>query len=493
MLGTLLNNYTQISSNMDPSITQPQPVPQAGTPPPPPASSPPPPPPIDPYYGDESGDRIKKILLIAGAAIGAILLIVGIVFAISLFTRPKESGNVTLTYWGVWEDASVIQPLVDDYQRQHPNVKINYQKQDIKSLGDYTARLTTRLAKEDGPDIVRYHSSWVPQLKSYLRPFPKSTVENTKLETDYYKTVERDMKINGAYYGIPLGIDTLALFVNTQLLTQIGAQPPATMVDLADIARQLTVPEDGKIRTSGVALGTFDNIAHAPDIVAMFMLQDGADWKKPAGSARESTENSLRFYTYFSSREIDQRTWDDTLDNSKLAFAKGNLGMYFGYSWDIFEIKATNPNLEFQVVKVPNVAGGRKNTVASYWVEGVSAKSPNSKAAFEFLEYLSKPETLQKMYELQTRTRLFGTLYPRKSMFSLLQSNQLIFPFLSQGDDAQSTGFSSDTYDGETGINTQLNVYLGNAIRSINTNTSIGSAVDTLGAGVTQVLSRYGE
>jgi len=349
------------------------------------------------------------------------------------------------------------------------------------------------MEQEGGPDIVRYHSSWVPQLKPYLLPFPKSIVDATELETDYYKTVERDMKVNGAYYGIPLGIDTLALFINTELLNQIGAQPPTTMIELSEVARQMTVPEDGRIRTSGVALGTFDNIAHASDVVAMFILQDGGDWKNPAGPARESTEGALNFYTYFSKSDAGTKTWDDTLDNSKLAFAKGDLGMYFGYSWDIFEIKAINPGLQFQVAKVPNVAGGRKNTVASYWVEGVSATSPNSKEAFAFLEYMSKPETLQRLYELQSKTRLFGILYPRKSMASLLSSNELVYPFISQGDDAQSTGFSSDTYDGDTGINTLLNVYLGNAIRSINTNTSVKSAVDTLGEGVRQVLTRYGE
>ncbi len=481
---------------MDPSISQPQPVPQAEntqSPPAPPPQPPTAPSPIDPYYGDESPNRIKKLLIIAGIAVGVIVLIIIILFAVSKIGGGKDSENVSLTYWGVWEDASVIQPIIDDYERQHPNVKINYQKQDIKSLGDYTKRLTARIEKGDGPDIVRYHSSWVPQLKSYLLPFPKNIVESTKLETDYYKTVQRDMKSSGAYYGIPLGIDTLSLFVNTTLLKQIGSPPPTTMDDLASVARQLTVPEDGKIRTSGVALGTFDNIAHAPDIISMFILQDGGDWRRPAGSARISTERSLEFYTYFSSDKIDSKTWDDTLDNSKLAFAKGNLGLYFGYSWDIFEIKAINPDLQFKVVKVPNVAGGRKNTVASYWVEGVSAKSKSPKESFAFLEYLSKPETMQKLYELQTRTRLFGILYPRRSMAPLLSSNELISPFISQADDAQSTGFSSDTYDGETGINTLLNVYLGNAIRSINNSTSIQSAVDTLGEGVRQVLDRYGE
>ena len=74
-------------------------------------------------------------------------------------------------------------------------------------------------------------------------------------------------------------------------------------------------------------------------------------------------------------------------------------------------------------------------------------------------------------------------------MAPLLSSNKLVYPFVAQADDAQSTFFSSDTYDGDTGMVTKMNVYLGNAIRSINNNSSVETAVDTLSSGVAQVLS----
>ena len=140
-------------------------------------------------------------------------------------------------------------------------------------------------------------------------------------------------------------------------------------------------------------------------------------------------------------------------------------------------------------MKVPTLVG-RKEDVASYWVEGVSNKTKFSKEAFKFIEYLSKPQTLQKLYSLQSKTRQFGVLYPRRDMATLLNSNTLVYPFIQQGDDAQSTIFASDTFD--EAMNDNLNTYLGNAINTVvNQNSSADTAIETLANGVTQVLQQY--
>lgn len=466
---------------MDPNLPTPKPPVQNGAPQP-----------VDPYYGNAKtgGSNLKKILLLIVGLIILIALIAGGIFLVGRLQSSGEPKEVTLKYWGLWDDNTIMQPIIADFEREHPNIKVQYEKQDIKGLGQYVERLTTRINNGTGPDIVRFHSSWVPQLKNYLLPFPQSIVENTKLDTDYYKTVERDMKVDGAYYGIPLGIDTLAMYVNTQLLADKGLPIPTDWNDIyIKYASELVVKDQsGKIVTPSIGLGTFDNISHSSDIIAFLLLQNKANIKDLSGDSKDSAYDAFSFYTSFANG--DKAVWDQTLDNSTLAFAKGNLALYFGYSWDIFTIKSLNPNLNFQIVKVPALAG-RKNTVASYWSEGVSSKTKNSEEAFEFLTFLSKPETLQKLYQTQSKVRLFGTLYPRRSMSPLLSSNNLVYPFVSQADDAQSTFFSSDTYDGESGMVSQMNIYLGNAIRSINNNTSVQTAVDTLSQGITQVLSRY--
>ena len=448
--------------------------------------------PIDPYYGSEKrgGSILKKIIFLIIAVVMLILVIVGGIFIAGKLQGSSKPKDVTLKYWGLWDDASVMGPIISDFERTHPHTKIQYEKQDIKGLGQYVDRLNTRINNGTGPDIFRFHSSWTLQLTKYLLPFPQSLVSDTKIDTDYYKTVQRDMKVNGAYFGIPLGVDTLAMYVNTAALQSKGLPMPQDWNDIyIKYAAELVVKDqNGKIVTPSISLGTYDNISHAPDIMALLFLQNGADLKDLSGSSKESAYDALKFYTAFASGE--KAVWDQTLDNSTLAFAKGNLPIYFGYSWDIFTIKALNPSLQFQVVKVPKLAG-RNNTVSSYWAEGVSSKTKNSKEAFEFIDYLSKPETLQKLYQTQSKVRLFGTLYPRRSMAPLLSSNNLVYPFVAQADDSQSTFFSSDTYDGDNGMITQMNVYMGNAVRSVNNNTSADSAIDTLSKGVAQVLSRY--
>jgi multiple sugar transport system substrate-binding protein len=463
---------------MDPNLPQQPQSPQAA------------PSPVDPYYGNEGNTLLKKILIIAGIVVGLIIVIIIIWFAISRINASKTSQNVTLTYWGVWEDSKVMEPVIEDFERQHPNIKVQYQLQDIKGLGDYVDRLTTRITQGDGPDIVRFHNSWTLELKNYLLPFPKDFVSATKLDSDYYKTVQRDMQINGVYYGIPQGVDTLALFVNTDLLNNVGLKPTDNFDDIASESAGLTVKDGGEIVTSGLAAGTYGNVAHASDIVSMILMMGGVDMKDMTGPTNNIAVQAFQVYTGFA--DPTNGVWNGTLDNSQLAFAKGNLAMFYGYSWDIPIIKGINPNLKFQVIEVPTKPHN-KVTVSSYWAEGVSLKSKHPKEALEFLEYLSQPSTLQKLYKLESEERSFGELYPRRSMASLLSSNALLMPFVAQADDAQATIFASDTYDGKDGMITQLDRYMENAINSINNNnTSAGSAVETLAKGVAQVLSRYG-
>jgi len=68
-----------------------------------------------------------------------------------------------------------------------------------------------------------------------------------------------------------------------------------------------------------------------------------------------------------------------------------------------------------------------------------------------------------------------------------------VYPFLSQLDNASSSYFASDTNDGATGINTEMNTYLQAAINNIVAGSSPNTEVSTLDNGVAQVLQTYGQ
>jgi len=487
--GTQTGAIQPVASQPKPAAQTPQPVGpyqpvQSATPPPPQvppqvvgSESPLPPPPSSLPFG-----RVLKILGIALALVVVLFLIVRFVFP--FFSKKEKTEPVTLTYWGLFEEKRVMDTIITDFQRENPTITVNYVRKDVKQ---YRQSLVTQIENGTGPDIYRFHNSWVGMMRSFLSPLTTGVIDPQEFKANYYPVIQQDLTRNGALYGMPLQIDTLALFVNTDLFDAGGNTVPKTWDEFIRVAKdRLVKDEDGRIRTAGAALGTYDNITHASDIIGLLMAQNGTNFSEFSKTTSNASQ-ALEFYTAFAKNEGS--VWDQTLDPSLVAFSKGNLAMFFGYSWDIFQIKALNPELKFSTHTVPNLPG-RKMALASYWVEGVSSKSKHQPEAMLFMQYLAKKETLQKLYSETAKTRLFGQLYPRKDLAATLKNNQLIYPFMEQAEYASSSYFASDTYD--NGINEQMNAYLGNAVRSQFDNTSTDTALETLAQGVNQVLTKYG-
>jgi multiple sugar transport system substrate-binding protein len=428
------------------------------------------------------GGLLKKLLI----GIGAVILVTFII--ILLIPKGQPDQAVTLQWWGLWEDSSTMQTLLLNFHKTHPNITVEYVKNDPSQ---YLDRLQTRIQNGSGPDIFLYHNTWLPMLVSDLSPLSSDAITPDQFKQDYYPVMQQDLTQNGALYGIPMEGDTLELFVNPALFEAAGVQVPTNWDQFVKVSKQLTVKDpDGKIKTAGAALGTYNNIDHAPDIISMLFLQQGVQMNNITNSAQNESD-ALQFYVSFSTGE--NNVWDSTLDNSLLAFSKGNLAMFFGFSWDVFQIQKLNPNLQFKIYPVPNLYG-KKTTVASYWVNGVSAKSTHQTEAMEFMQYLAQKSTAQEFYTDTAKVRAFGEPYARKDLASSLQENQLVYPFVSQLNDAQSSYFASNTDDGDTGINSEMNSYLQTAVNSINTNgTSPDSAVQDLNNGIEQVLQKYAQ
>jgi len=437
------------------------------------------------------------LVLLAGLA----LLIISLFFKKSLVKEPT-----TLNYWGLFEPASVFQQVIDDYEKTHPKIKINYTQEDLKY---YQPRLISALGRGEGPDIFRIHQSWVPAVGDYLSLTLSSVYDQTNFEKDFYPSVKDSLKYKGQYVAIPLEFDGLALFYNEDLFKAVGLTPPKTWRELKKAACELTVKdEQGKIRTAGIALGTTSNVDHWPDILGLMMLQNGANLANPAFCTKEGEggatpggevclgKDSLVFYTFFTTDQACEgetvnpgSVWSSSLPASTYSFSTGSLAMYFGPSWRIFDIKAANPNLNFKVVPVPQLEGGNI-AWSSYWVETVSKNSKYQKESWEFLKYLSSSEVLQKLYKTESNLRLFGEPYSRVELSSLLKDQPYVGSFIEQAPIAQNWYLSSNTNDDL--INKQMIKYYEDAVNAVNNGGDPTSALSTASLGVIQVLKQYG-
>jgi multiple sugar transport system substrate-binding protein len=429
--------------------------------------------------------RPPKILIFLG--IGVILVAL-IFLALKLITGSKNTSSGQVTWWGLWEESSIVTPLIASYESTHPGVKITYVKQ---SQQDYRERLTNALAKGTGPDIFSFHNSWVPMFRGDLDSLPAGVMNPADFAKTFYPTISSDLSNGNSIVGIPLGYDALMLFYNEDIFTKAGKSPPNTWDDLRVLARELTIKNDqGVITQAGVALGRTENVDHWQEILALMMIQNNVDLSSPTG---KNAEDALKFYTNFS---LVDGVWDSSLPPSTQAFTAGKLAMYIAPSWRYFEIRTANPDLKFKTSLTPQIAKDNPSqpdiTYATYWAQGVSAKSSNKAASWDFLKFLSTQESLQKMFQSAATIRGFGQVYPRTDMAQLLSTHPVLGPIVSQASGAQSWFLASRTFDGPTGINSQLANYFGDAINMVaNGKGSATQALTTCAQGVTQVLSQY--
>lgn len=432
-----------------------------------------------------------------------IVLVLLIIFVVVPSLNKKNKPPVTITYWGLWEDSSIVSGIISEFETKNPGIKVNYKKNEKT---DYRSRLAGRLTKDPGieevPDIFRIHSSWLPMFTDMLAPVPASTITAINLEQDYYKVFAKDLKIGNSYYAIPLMYDGLVLFYNKDLIQKGGVDLPKSWWDLQTTGAKLTVRDDaGNIQIAGVAMGLTDNVDHWSDIVGLLLRQNGADILIDTPDNDTKIRDALSFYTNF---RIKYKTWDETLPPSTQLFAQGKLAFYIAPSWRIFNIQDLNPNLAFEITSIPqlptrqDISNQSSNFTANltnihwatYWAEAVNSKSKHQTEAWKFLEFLSTKESMEKMYTTASQIRNFGEIYPRKSLAEKISNNPKLKPFLESADYAQSGYLSSNTYD--AGLNSELSKYFNDAINSLVLNNSDSTDVMTaLKNGLYQVIQKY--
>lgn len=382
--------------------------------------------------------RVSK--LFAGIAIFSVLFTSGA----GCFGGSSSATNekITLQVWGVFDEDDAWKEIMSGYESVHPNVTVEYTKLRFE---EYQDELVKAIAEGKGPDVMAIHNTWLGEFKDLLEPMPdaitvshletqgtlrkESVLVTTSTASMSMKTLKQNFipavaeDVVWPYqeteksdpvdkiYALPMGVDTLGLFYNQDLLNAAGiATPPATWSDFQEAVKLLTKTDaTGAISQSGVGMGTGENVERASDILSVLMMQNGADMTDergrvmfndiPDGTPRDVNPglDAVRFYTDFANPTKEVYTWNAEQSSSLEAFVNGKAAMFLGYSYHLPIIRTLAPKLNVGVAALPQISTSgdvQQVNYANYWTEAVSRDSEHADYAWDFVMYATDEDNV---------------------------------------------------------------------------------------------------
>ena len=345
-------------------------------------------------------------ILVAGIAVAVFLAVILILKGIGGGTTQ----SATLEFWGVFDDRGAFDKVIKDFQTQNPGIKVLYRQ---FSYEEYERSLIDDLAAGTGPDVVMIHNTWLPKHGDKLKVLPATipgqkqpllTIQDYK--TNFVDVAFKDFVFNNQIYGLPLYVDTLALFYNKDILNSAGiSRPPQDWEEFnSDVETITRLDGSSQVVQSAAAIGTARNINRSTDLLSALMIQTGVrmtDADNKSASFDNLVNNTpvgelaLKYYTDFANPSVRTYTWNDVQHYSVDAFIEGKTAMMFNYSHEVEVLKNKASRLNFGVAPMPQVSSTDLKNYANYWGVGVSFSSKFPNEAWKFVAYLASKEGAQ--------------------------------------------------------------------------------------------------
>ncbi|TWD79745.1 carbohydrate ABC transporter substrate-binding protein (CUT1 family) [Kribbella amoyensis] len=305
----------------------------------------------------------------------------------------SADGKVTLRFnwWGSDTRHKITQQVIDQYEKDHPNVDI---KGEFGEWSGYWDKLATTVAANDAPDIIQMDEKYLREYadRGALLDLKKAEgLDTGKFEPDTLGAGEFD----GGLYGLNAGINAFTIVANPAVFKAAGVAIPDdttwTWDDYAKISAEISQKLNGK-GWGTAAYGTNDASLN------MWSRQHGESLFTQDGKLGVTKEGVTEFYTNLlklrdmkatPSAEFTSQDMNAPLDQSGMA--TGKLAMSYAWSNQLNALsKAAGQQLK--LLRLPSVTGKATENGAYYkgsmfW--SISSRSKHQKEAAEFVSYLA--------------------------------------------------------------------------------------------------------
>jgi multiple sugar transport system substrate-binding protein len=324
------------------------------------------------------------------------LLRKGILALLALLTvgcgRPVEEA-VTFSTWGSIEEIDTLKPLLSDFERENPDVKVRL----VHIPDKYPHKVRLMAASRIMPDVLFMENQSLPGFakRGVLRDLSPFLAKDAGLKReDFFTPVLDALSYKGTLYGIPRDLSNLVIFYNTRMFDAARVPHPTadwTYEDMVAKAQKLT-----KADQWGIGFSPF------PLYWLPFLWSDGADVMDPAMTRSTLLEpTALAALQRYADLRLKYHVapTEAQMGNARMSqlFAQQKIAMMVGGRW---VVPGFRKKLDFGWDVAPFPRGKTGSVVdadASGWCMSTACDKPEK--AWRLIRYLASAKAIRAFTE----------------------------------------------------------------------------------------------
>jgi multiple sugar transport system substrate-binding protein len=309
-----------------------------------------------------------------------------------------------------------VAELIRGFEAVHPEIHVHVQQLPFRGAHE---KLLTAVVGESTPDVAQLGNTWIPEFAMIgTLDTLDAAVSGSDVvqDSDYFSGAWNTNRYEGRLYGVPWYVDTRVLFYRRDLLAEVGFEtPPATWAEWFAIMAALKARFVQRAETDRIpiVLPLFDSAV--PIALALQqgepLLRDGNCYGNFRG---EGFRRALEFYVSLFQSGFAPRALESQIGNILDEFARGRVVSFVDGPFLIGEIERRFPPEfagKWATAPLPGQSGPSSSLAFGSSLV-VFAGSKKKQAAWQLIEYLSRPEVQRRFYDLT------GDLPPRRSTWA---------------------------------------------------------------------------
>jgi len=303
-----------------------------------------------------------------------------------------------ITYVQGKDNSGIVQPLIDEWNKQHPDEKVTLKEQTDEADQQHDDLVRNFDAKNPDYDVVSVDVVWTAEFaaKGYLQPLTDKMAVDTG---SMLKPTVDAATYNGTLYAGPVTSDGGLLYYRTDLVKT----PPKSwddMMGMCDIAKQKGMDcYAGQFQKyEGLTVNAAEAINTAGGVFV------GDDGKTPEVDSPESATGLGRLVDAFKNGNIPKGAITYTEEEGRISFEKGDL--LFLRNWPyVYSLATTDASSKvkgkFGVAPLPGNDGSAPGASSlGGHSAAISAYSDHKATAVDFIKYLES-DAVQRKYLLE--------------------------------------------------------------------------------------------